>query len=156
MWRISPVLRRTACTDSPAKQTSQLAPMARKKICCHPGSTTFIVAKLIVSCEYADISKTPPSVPGSAVTKRHLECHLHPNMIVTKKSMPAKFPRKEITQFLSRSRIVIRRWRKATVINMTLLVNRSAPESTIMTKPTGKNTAPIVRMRPGSVQNIIH
>ena len=34
-------------------------------------------------------------------------------------------------------------------MNMILLVNRSDPERTIITKPMGKKRAPMVRMRPG-------
>lgn len=35
-------------------------------------------------------------------------------------------------------------------INMILLVNRSEPERTIITKPTGNMSAPMVLMSPGA------
>ena len=34
-------------------------------------------------------------------------------------------------------------------MNITLLVNKSDPDSTIITKPTGNTIAPMVRIKPG-------
>jgi len=85
-----------------------------------------------------------------------------------KKSIPARLPKNETTQVLSRSKKLIRRWRKATVENCfssvgsieeggleeltrTYEVKRSAPVRMTMIKPTGKNAAPMVRMRPGAL-----
>ncbi len=82
-----------------------------------------------------------------------------------KNSIPARLPRNEVTQILAMSIKVHRRCRNAVIMNyersgagngpwgsftMTLLVNRSAPLSTIMMSPTGKKQEPIVRMRPGA------
>jgi len=67
-----------------------------------------------------------------------------------KNNMPAKFPTYEITQLRPKSRMLIRRCRKAADMNIILLVNRSAPLSTIITRPTGKNTAPSDQIRPGA------
>ena len=43
-----------------ARQTSQLAPMARRKIMCHSGETTFFSLKVKTSAVYGSRSKTPP------------------------------------------------------------------------------------------------
>lgn len=93
---------------------------------------------------------------------------IQPVMIAMKNSIPARFPKNETTQILLRSRRVTLRCKNAVIMNytrfssssrsvkrktqntMTLLVNRSAPVRTIMTRPTGKSIAPVVRMRPGA------
>lgn len=51
---------------------------------------------------------------GAFVTR---DIDVQPVIMAMKKSIPARFPKKETTQFLARSRMVIRRLQKATVMN---------------------------------------
>jgi hypothetical protein len=95
--------------------------------------------------------------------------------IAMKNSEPARLPKKDTNQLLPRSRTLVLRCSVDIVKNyellasfpsldkaatqsifevseltITLLVNRSAPVRTIITRPGGKTIAPTVRIRPGA------
>lgn len=55
--------------------------------------------------------------PEQLLHPLRFDADLHPVMMATKKSMPARFPRKETTQLMRTSITLIRRWRRAVVIN---------------------------------------
>ena len=96
--------------------------MPLNMIWCQCGVTAFSVAKLIVSALYMGSEKTPPSVCSQS-SDRVLtdELNVQPVIIAMKKSMPARFPKKEINQILRTSKMLTRRCRKAVVMNLEML-----------------------------------
>lgn len=95
---------------------------------------------------------------------------LHPKIIVTINSDPAKFPRNVIDQWTNIFHHVNRRWRAATIVNWKVKavsgsthprivlrshtikdpVQRSAPVKMIIHKPYGKTKALMVLISPGA------
>ena len=70
-------------------------------VCCHVENTAVYI------------------LPERVLYALRFDTDLHPAMMATKKSMPARFPRNEIIQLMMRSNMLIRRWSKAVVINWT-------------------------------------
>lgn len=118
------------------------------------GDTCFFVANLMASSLYGDVSKTPPSVKrslGISHNQSHRDGNLHPKMIATMNSDPARFPQKVMNQcnsiFVTDSRLC----NTETVVYINVPVQRSAPVKTIITKPYGKTIAPSIRIKPGAL-----
>lgn len=67
---------------------------------------------------YGQIEDTAICIlPEQRLHRLRFDADLHPVMMATKKSMPARFPRKETTGLIRTSITLIRQWRRAVVIN---------------------------------------